>query len=478
MSEVIKPIMLDETGKAIVAALLQNDIVAAKTAEISAAAEEIKNEVLASIPEDYTELTNEVDEIQETMFHQIANADDFVASISDASAKNYSNVTGDIIIDSPVNIADRTICTYKTYIGGTFHLNSDLFTWSNIRQYHSIPNFIGCIFIGNGHNIVAEGGYPTSGKFTNCFFIDCGIIKNGHFAQSQRFVNCRMIMSVDHPFIHANQVYDTRFIGCQLESDNKAPMIIADGTGVSMNTVSEVSFTDCIIESQTTELVNMRDGQIKFTNCYTEVTKELVKVEHTNFAQNGLLTICCTGCRLQPNADDYCFNIDISFDGSIRSFVDIRDCYLNVGRLINRNNFFKYHADNVVCSSGGQILPSSELSKMGSTAKNSIAKFDAQDSSLVHVKKTPCLITYNNSYGGWKTQLLFVSSAHGNPKAVNLTNPEAQPTAVINSETGLIDVTLDPIRSDTEDMSAIYLPGIVNQLNLTDYWRATNGYNV
>jgi hypothetical protein len=64
MSDITKPIMLDETGRAIVNALMQNDIVAQKTAEISAAADAKLEEVLASIPDDYTALESTVDSLK------------------------------------------------------------------------------------------------------------------------------------------------------------------------------------------------------------------------------------------------------------------------------------------------------------------------------------------------------------------------------------------------------------------------------
>lgn len=64
MSGITKPIMLDETGKAIVNALMQNDIVAQKTAEIASNAEEIKEEVIESLPPDYITLSGDVDSLK------------------------------------------------------------------------------------------------------------------------------------------------------------------------------------------------------------------------------------------------------------------------------------------------------------------------------------------------------------------------------------------------------------------------------
>ena len=57
MSEITKPIMLDETGKEIVAAILSTDVAQKRIAEINTAAEAAKADVLASIPEDYTNLS-------------------------------------------------------------------------------------------------------------------------------------------------------------------------------------------------------------------------------------------------------------------------------------------------------------------------------------------------------------------------------------------------------------------------------------
>lgn len=65
MSEITKPIMLDETGKEIVAAILSTDVAQKRIAEINTAAEAAKADVLASIPEDYTNLVEEVSQLSE-----------------------------------------------------------------------------------------------------------------------------------------------------------------------------------------------------------------------------------------------------------------------------------------------------------------------------------------------------------------------------------------------------------------------------
>ena len=57
-------IISDSTGKEIVAAIQSTDVAQARISEINTAAESKKNEVLASIPEDYSSVVNEVDQIK------------------------------------------------------------------------------------------------------------------------------------------------------------------------------------------------------------------------------------------------------------------------------------------------------------------------------------------------------------------------------------------------------------------------------
>ena len=57
-------IISDSTGKEIVAAIQSTDVAQARILEINTAAESKKNEVLESIPEDYTNLNNDVNELK------------------------------------------------------------------------------------------------------------------------------------------------------------------------------------------------------------------------------------------------------------------------------------------------------------------------------------------------------------------------------------------------------------------------------
>ena len=60
-------IISDSTGKEIVAAIQSTDVAQARILEINTAAEAKKNEVLESIPEDYTNLNNDVSELKEDL---------------------------------------------------------------------------------------------------------------------------------------------------------------------------------------------------------------------------------------------------------------------------------------------------------------------------------------------------------------------------------------------------------------------------
>ena len=57
-------IISDSTGKEIVAAIQSTDVAQARILEINTAAEAKKNEVLESIPEDYSNISKEVDELK------------------------------------------------------------------------------------------------------------------------------------------------------------------------------------------------------------------------------------------------------------------------------------------------------------------------------------------------------------------------------------------------------------------------------
>ena len=60
-------IISDSTGKKIVAAIQSTDVAQARILEINTAAESKKNEVLESIPEDYSNISKEVDELKEDL---------------------------------------------------------------------------------------------------------------------------------------------------------------------------------------------------------------------------------------------------------------------------------------------------------------------------------------------------------------------------------------------------------------------------
>ena len=67
-------IISDSTGKEIVAAIKSTDVAQARILEINTAAESKKNEVLESIPEDYSNLLKEVDGINNSLNSEISRA--------------------------------------------------------------------------------------------------------------------------------------------------------------------------------------------------------------------------------------------------------------------------------------------------------------------------------------------------------------------------------------------------------------------
>ena len=70
-------IISDSTGKEIVAAIQSTDVAQARILEINTAAESKKNEVLESIPEDYSNIINEVGELKQDLGVERARIDSF-----------------------------------------------------------------------------------------------------------------------------------------------------------------------------------------------------------------------------------------------------------------------------------------------------------------------------------------------------------------------------------------------------------------
>ena len=94
-------IISDSTGKEIVAAIQSTDVAQARILEINTAAEAKKNEVLESIPEDYTNLNNDVSELK----GDLANLEDVV--VIQENLIDYSNKTdGKYYSSKFLNISD------------------------------------------------------------------------------------------------------------------------------------------------------------------------------------------------------------------------------------------------------------------------------------------------------------------------------------------------------------------------------------
>ena len=409
-------------------------------------------------------------------YHYITTQSQFEAALADGNNKT-SYVGGKVSIGSAITLTDAQQCAFKSFSNITFDLSVDMFTWTTMSAYHAIPNFVNCTFIGNGHNIVADGGYVLGGKFVNCNFIDCGIVEAGTMVQSMRFVNCRIANNTFHTFIEAKQVYDTQFISCQCESDNKAIIVDANTTTANEQSTSELNFTSCIFESQTTNIVKMHDGDISLNDCYTESNSEnMIEVLASNRSTQPIILVNIDDCRIQPTSAKYAVNIDNSYEGSIWSSFKCTNSRINVGSLVNTNNLHYFVIENVIVTGTGQILPSVELSKIY-THKNSVADFSTTGHCIV--KKFPALIVFDSSDGGWHSNLYFVSLCSNNtPQVLCLSDPSKTPTITYDSETGFCDVTLHTGRGSYMNCCAVLLNALNNNLIRNNYWTVTDGYNV
>ena len=400
---------------------------------------------------------------------------EFAAAIgSGDNTDSYSG--GEITVTSAIQLSTSSQCVYKSFEGMIFNLQSDLFTWATPTDAFTIPNFVNCTFIGNGNSICTDGTYICRGKFVNCNFIDCALVHEGYFVQSTRFVNCTIVNAVSTPFIHALRVYDTKFIGCQCEGDNKATIVSAYTTTASQVSVSKLSFISCIFEGQTAEIVLMHDGGVFIQDCYTEGnTKPFVKTLASNFAQNAILRINIIDTQIGHSADVYFAEIDNSFAASSRTKFTCLGSHISVCKLVNRSDFQHFDISCTGIESGATRPACIELSKID-TMKNSVADFTT--TGHVIVKMFPALISFDSSDGGWHTNLYLVSLSYGNrPSAVCLSDPTKTPSAAYDSETGFVDVTLHNASSSSANRSAVLLNGVNNDLNRRDsYSPITHGY--
>ena len=87
-------IISDSTGKEIVAAIQSTDVAQARILEINTAAEAKKNEVLESIPEDYSNISKEVDELKGDLVELVGLDKDIELTFIDGE---YVNKVGAIL---------------------------------------------------------------------------------------------------------------------------------------------------------------------------------------------------------------------------------------------------------------------------------------------------------------------------------------------------------------------------------------------
>lgn len=406
---------------------------------------------------------------------KITSYSEFVSSIGNGT--NTDSNTGSVItVTAPVQLASKTQCRYKSFVGITFNLQSDLFTWSTPGNPFEMPNFINCTFIGNGNSICVDGAYICRGKFVNCNFIDCALVHEGAFVQSTRFINCTIENTVNTIFIDALRVYDTKFIACQFESENKATVVNAYTTASNTMSVAKLAFISCIFEGQTAEIVVMHDGTLMIQDCYTEAnTKSFVKTLASNYASNAILRLDIVNTMINHSSGTFFVDIDSSFASSTRTRFVCTRCHVASCKLINSSDFRFIDIDDTSIESGGTKPASRELSKVDPKI-NSIVDFSTSGHAIV--KKFPCLITFDTSDGGWHTNLYLVSLSSGNnPSVVCLSNLSKTPTATYDSETGYVDVTMHNSSGSYSNRSAVLLDGLYNDLNRKNpYTTSTHGY--
>ena len=407
----------------------------------------------------------------------IRNETDFINAINNENENSSYVIVGAITINSTINLTAIDQCKNKSFIGGKITLNDELFSGTGL-QYFTIPNFTNCNFIGNGHSIVEDNSYVINGRFVNCNFINCRYINNATFVQSARFVNCYIENEVNNDFINTQRIYETRFVNCQMEQGNKAHLIVTSGTPANLISVDDVSFVNCIFEGQTNEVIVSNDvSRLDFVNLYTEGnSKSLIKIADSTRGSSGFIMMSFKNCRIQCNGKaTYFINVEnqSKFGGDYTS-VSVIDCYIDACTLSNFYDFKHYYTNNIICFSQGTYKPAIENSKV--YVKNSIADFSS--AGHVVVKKFPALITFDNSTGGWHTNLYFVSLSHNAPIAICLSDPSVTLTKSYDSETGYVDVTMHEVRSDYTNCSASLLTGNLNNLNERDFWVSTAGYDV
>lgn len=179
MSNVTKPIILDETGKEIVAAILSTDVAKERIAEINTAAEAAKHDVLASIPEDYTELAAEVGQLSEEIgdlqyFKHWENIDvgelienEYVLS-PNGNIKTYNgyirtdyiDITGCRFVKTKVGTTNANV-GYAFYNGNKEYVSGSDFTGKNIGDIVEIPVPTGAVYFVTSAFPETNAGYLT-----------------------------------------------------------------------------------------------------------------------------------------------------------------------------------------------------------------------------------------------------------------------------------------------------------------------------
>lgn len=462
MAEITKPIMLDETGKAIVNALMQNDIVTQKTAEISAAADIKLAEVLNSIPEDYTNLEGRVDKVEEHGF--INDYYDFVSALTANPLVKRTFIGKEIIVSDTIDVSGTNLGAI-TFTDCTFNLDSDMFTWSD--QFRSLPTFVNCTFIGNGHCIVSGKKYVNGVRFINCTFNECKFTAEATFVQSPKFILCRWSGTSD--FMISNAVYDCVFSTCAWENDWQATLLKTVPDGLYKGSV-QLRFDNCVIEGQTQkEFLHISSGgELSVKNCYIEsVTKGFANFSDPNLP-NPRLNIEFRNNKLSWTSNDFALiNVSNDYPQAValsRYKIVIDQCTFDTGgenqRVLSRLDLEGTEITRSMFLGSSTRFDFSDTKIRANSAKLRLWN-GARTTLTIH--KYPCLVSWLSYDGGNHSVVLLVDERDGTPIVTNLAGSSSPVTATYDNGDIILDTSNErPVHEST--CSLLFLPKMYIEL--------------
>ena len=329
-------IISDSTGKEIVAAIQSTDVAQARILEINTAAEAKKNEVLESIPEDYSNIVNDISELKGEIEALMVNA------------KSHG-IKGDGETDDSILLNDL-VTKLNTEGGGVIYLPDGKYRLNTRITWKSNVSLVGeshnAVLMPYCNNSVSQGfaaiswlntdgtkqnGYDASNPFINCHFknltID-GINQNPanydsypkginmHFLKDCTFENIQFLntfatgLGIDFPenvFIHNIYCYNCGR-GYVVTTDEK----IAGGAGIGIGTMGmekeSCIISDCIADGCGNYGIFLEGGSIFPENgCkshYTIANCQCINGRNYGIAVKGTENVMIANNIMRNNARD------------------------------------------------------------------------------------------------------------------------------------------------------------------------------